>query len=42
MISRKQSYFRITGFFGLYPSCGIEKKTREHNVSETGSVFVLR
>jgi hypothetical protein len=30
------------GFFGLCPSSGILKKSREHNVSETGSVSVLR
>jgi hypothetical protein len=28
--------------FGLCPSSGILKNTREHKVSETGSVSVLR
>jgi hypothetical protein len=28
-------------YFGLYPSSGIYK-TKYHNVSETGSVFVIR
>jgi hypothetical protein len=27
--------------FGLRPSAGILKNTQEHNVSETGSVFLL-
>jgi hypothetical protein len=28
--------------FGLCPSSGILKNTREHNISEAGSIFVLR
>jgi hypothetical protein len=32
---------RITGFLDSYPSFGI-LNTRKHNVSETGSVPVLR
>jgi hypothetical protein len=29
-------------YFGLYPSSGGIYKTKDHNVSETGSVSVLR
>jgi hypothetical protein len=32
---------RITGFFWTFPSSGI-LETRKHDVSETGSIFVLR
>jgi hypothetical protein len=33
---------QIYWVFGLCPSSGILKNTGEHNVSETGSVYVLR
>jgi hypothetical protein len=33
--------FRITGFFGLFPSSGIPEN-RKQDVSEIGSVSVLR
>jgi hypothetical protein len=28
--------------FGHYPSSGIPKNTKDHNVTETGSVSILR
>jgi hypothetical protein len=38
MVYNTQDYW----VFGLLPSFGILKNTKEHNVSETGSVSVLR
>jgi hypothetical protein len=38
MVYNTQNYW----IFGLSPTSGIQKKTKEHNVSDTGSLSVLR